>query len=65
MELLVMMFWVIAVLCCLFNASSFALGHTYDYRTRRRTYHGTKTMFWAMVLVVMYYIPWQSWGIFA
>lgn len=38
------------------NASGFALGHTYDFQTRRKTYHGFKLIFWSVMVYLIYKI---------
>ena len=45
---LFIMFWT--VLYGLHSLSGFALGQTYDYQTRRKTYYGTKVIVSALIV---------------
>lgn len=63
-ELLIVLVWIIGGFNLIWNMSGFALGHTWDYQYRRWNYHGIKTLLWMALLIVMYYIPWQQWGMF-
>lgn len=44
-----------STLCCLYHLSGFALGQTYDYLRRRKTYNGTKAIAWALIATLIWF----------
>lgn len=43
-------------LFCLYYLSGFALGQTYDYLRRRKTYNGTKAIVWAIITAIFWFL---------
>lgn len=54
MEFIVLFLLLISFLNVLYNMSGFALGQTYNYQTRKKTYHGTKLIVWSIIVYVIW-----------
>jgi hypothetical protein len=64
MAFIIILLWIVAVVMCLWHAINFSNGHTYCIRSRREAHHGRKLLFWAGVLIIMYYFPYEGCHIF-